>query len=185
MFIVVCPECGKQLSQYAEMCPECGFPIKKFITEHNFTDLDKVMICPKCADVHRSIGAAWLKCRYCNTELIQTDLGKEKWNKFVYDASGEEVDNKQIELAKQYGNDQFDEQMFKTRSNERDERIAMRLIKEPVKTTPLNTPKCPTCGSTNIQKIGTAERVTSVLGLGLFSKKINKTYKCKNCGYTW
>lgn len=52
-------------------------------------------------------------------------------------------------------------------------------------TQPQNVPKCPTCGSTNISKIGTGERVMSVLGLGLLSKKINKTWKCNNCGHTW
>lgn len=49
----------------------------------------------------------------------------------------------------------------------------------------LNKPKCPTCSSTDIQKIGTGERVVSVAMLGIFSKKINKSFKCKNCGYTW
>lgn len=48
-----------------------------------------------------------------------------------------------------------------------------------------NQPKCPTCQSTNIRKIGTGERVASVVGFGIFSKKINKTWKCNNCGYTW
>lgn len=48
-----------------------------------------------------------------------------------------------------------------------------------------NLPKCPTCGSTRIRKIGTGERVASVLGLGILSKKINKTWKCSNCGHTW
>lgn len=46
-------------------------------------------------------------------------------------------------------------------------------------------PKCPTCGSTNIRKIGAGERLTSVATFGLFSKKLNKSFKCKNCGYTW
>lgn len=49
----------------------------------------------------------------------------------------------------------------------------------------LNKPKCPTCQSTDIQKIGTGERIASVAALGIFSKKINKSFKCKNCGYTW
>ena len=48
-----------------------------------------------------------------------------------------------------------------------------------------NKPKCPTCGSTDIKKIGTCERVASVAMIGLFSKKINKSYKCLNCKYTW
>lgn len=48
-----------------------------------------------------------------------------------------------------------------------------------------NIPKCPTCGSTNIKPITGTERATSIIGLGIFSKKINKTYKCLNCKCTW
>lgn len=49
----------------------------------------------------------------------------------------------------------------------------------------LNKPKCPTCGSQNVQKIGGLERAGSVAILGAFSNKINKSFKCNNCGYTW
>lgn len=48
-----------------------------------------------------------------------------------------------------------------------------------------NIPKCPTCGSTNIRKMGGVERGASIAAFGIFSKKINKTFKCGNCGYTW
>ena len=48
-----------------------------------------------------------------------------------------------------------------------------------------NIPKCPTCGSTNIRKISGVERGASILTFGLFSKKINKTFKCQNCGMTF
>lgn len=46
-------------------------------------------------------------------------------------------------------------------------------------------PKCPTCGSTNTRKMGSIERGASILTFGIFSKKINKTFKCNNCGMTW
>ena len=46
-------------------------------------------------------------------------------------------------------------------------------------------PRCPHCKSLNVSKIGAGERIGSVAMLGLFSKKINKSFKCKNCGYTW
>lgn len=46
-------------------------------------------------------------------------------------------------------------------------------------------PKCPTCGSTNIRKMGGVERGVSIAAFGIFSKKINKTFKCCNCGYTF
>lgn len=50
---------------------------------------------------------------------------------------------------------------------------------------PKNIPKCPTCGSSNIHKMGAGERTASILGFGILSKKINKTWKCNNCGHTW
>lgn len=52
-------------------------------------------------------------------------------------------------------------------------------------TQPQNVPKCPTCGSTNVRKMGGVERGASIAAFGIFSKKINKTFKCGNCGYTW
>lgn len=48
-----------------------------------------------------------------------------------------------------------------------------------------NKPKCPTCNSTNVKPISGSERAVSVIGLGLFSKKIGKSYKCLNCKHTW
>lgn len=49
----------------------------------------------------------------------------------------------------------------------------------------VNTPKCPTCGSTNIKKIGTVNRAASVYAAGLASSKMGKQFECKNCGYKW
>lgn len=56
----------------------------------------------------------------------------------------------------------------------------------PAFTQPIDpTPKCPTCGSNVVQKIGAMERGASIVGLGIFSRKINKSFKCKSCGHTW
>ena len=49
----------------------------------------------------------------------------------------------------------------------------------------LNKPKCPICNSVNIKKISGVERVTSIAMMGIFSKKINKSFKCNNCGGTF
>ena len=46
-------------------------------------------------------------------------------------------------------------------------------------------PRCPSCGSTNISKIGLVSRIISTQFLGLASSKIGSTHKCKNCGTTW
>lgn len=45
--------------------------------------------------------------------------------------------------------------------------------------------KCPTCGSKNVSKISALSRGVSIWAWGAFSNKINKTFKCENCGYTW
>lgn len=48
-----------------------------------------------------------------------------------------------------------------------------------------NVAKCPSCGSTNISKIGFVNRTVSVGVFGLASSKIGKTHKCNSCGTTW
>lgn len=60
-----------------------------------------------------------------------------------------------------------------------------KILCVPIKAFERNIPKCPTCNSQNIQKISGLERCTSIIGLGIFSKKINKSFKCNNCGYMW
>lgn len=51
--------------------------------------------------------------------------------------------------------------------------------------TPQNTPKCPTCGSTNVEKISTAKKAFGFAMVGLFSSNLGKTMHCRNCGYKW
>lgn len=45
--------------------------------------------------------------------------------------------------------------------------------------------KCSVCGSTKINKISTANRLTSVFAFGLASSKIGKQYECKSCKHKW
>lgn len=49
----------------------------------------------------------------------------------------------------------------------------------------LNKPKCPTCGSTNIQKISGASKAIGFVAFGLLSKNARSQFKCNNCGYKW
>ena len=45
--------------------------------------------------------------------------------------------------------------------------------------------KCLYCGSENVRKISGTERMMSVLTLGFLSNKINKSFKCNDCGGTF
>lgn len=48
-----------------------------------------------------------------------------------------------------------------------------------------NVPKCPTCGSTNIEKISSFDKAARAVMFGLFSKTARSQFKCTNCGYKW
>ena len=48
-----------------------------------------------------------------------------------------------------------------------------------------NTPKCPTCGSTNIKKISGTRRWIGVGLFGIASSDVGKTRECNDCGYKW
>lgn len=46
-------------------------------------------------------------------------------------------------------------------------------------------PKCPTCGSTNIEKISLGKKAVGASLFGLFSSNVRNTMHCKNCGAKW
>ena len=74
-----------------------------------------------------------------------------------------------------------EEDMFNKRMSDRAKMAHGKAILEEQS----RVPKCPTCHSTNIRKMGGIKRGASIYAFGIFSKKINKTFKCGNCGYTW
>lgn len=188
MGLVICPECNAEVSQYSESCPSCGFPIKNFMEDNKLTDINSVLICPKCSDIYfgfeKEYTAPYLKCRYCNTIVIQTNENSKELFRLFCNSNETTWENKIIELSNKYGNNQFNQEAYDKRQ-EIIEQQNIDRIRKLKKETQQNIPKCPTCGSINIKKIGTGERVTSVGMFGLFSKKINKTFKCLNCKYTW
>lgn len=44
-------------------------------------------------------------------------------------------------------------------------------------------PKCPVCGSPNVQKIHIASKIVDGAMFGLFSKTATSQFECKNCKY--
>jgi len=49
-----------------------------------------------------------------------------------------------------------------------------------------NIPKCPTCQSTDVEKISLKSKVGKVALVGVFAiGKVSKTFKCNACGYQW
>lgn len=48
-----------------------------------------------------------------------------------------------------------------------------------------NKVHCPTCGSTNIEKISLGKKAVGGALFGLFSSNVRKSMHCKSCGYKW
>lgn len=48
-----------------------------------------------------------------------------------------------------------------------------------------NQPKCPTCGSTNIEKISVGKKMKGSFLFGFLSSDVRNTMHCKNCWYKW
>lgn len=139
-------------------------------------------ICPRCLRYHYS--SRYKRCVYCNYEHLITYTFEapddDSWS------SKEDADG-HANADALYGNPEFSEKLYKRRL--RDEHaIEMRhlelqrsQIAEQKKGT--SVPKCPTCGSTNVEKISTAQKALGFALVGLFSSNLGKTMHCKDCGY--
>ena len=128
-------------------------------------------VCPKCGNI--AGGFAGDKCSKCNSTVILTKTTFDE----CMEMSAVEEQQWRKEIAEKYvkSSPLFDSQA-------QNERLAQEA-KEQYETQ--HQVKCPTCQSTNVQRISGLERGVSVAMLGLFSKKINKSFKCNHCGYTW
>ena len=130
--------------------------------------LIKMKICPKCASFKFSP-----TCLTCNVRRVETDTTRDEYWA-MSERQKEELINHYIETLIK---DTYDPEARAYReANEHD--VFWNYV-------PDTSPTCPTCHSRNVQKISGLERGVSVIGSGLTSNKINKTFKCRSCGYTW
>lgn len=185
MALVKCPECGKEnVSDSAEMCPECGYGIKAHF------DL--------------------LKQKQLNQEIYQWKLDnvkmpeKPRKNKFLYGLAILSVIAGLYELfilpviaiimflyawwMYYEGDKQYKREMERYNLALTDfEKYQKEFVREEERRAFVETlkPKCPSCGSTNIQRITTLDRAASFTMVGMASGKIGKQYKCKKCGHMW
>lgn len=154
MSLIICPECGKEISDKATVCIHCGYPIKKVENPHiskkyvymymsnsclsnPFKEFNEhkegVQICPDCGK----------QLEYYETEIIDNNTN------LVIKRSTEES---------------------------QEDSNSMQL---------LNIPKCPTCSSTDVKKIGSISKVAGAVTFGIFSKTAKSQFKCNSCGYKW
>ena len=147
-------------------CTKCGKPLHVY---NNKVPNDKVCTC--CCQIHKKLPVP------------------EKYIDYIYESMPTFND----ELSEEFVNEIlkrapiFDESLswFKRKDELKQKQSENYQKIKAVQQQAANVPKCPTCQSTNIRRMGGVERGASIWTFGLFSKKINKTFKCNNCGYTW
>lgn len=157
MSLINCPECKREISDKAKSCPHCGYELPK--QERLFQGV----FCPRC--LNSGIKISFNMCPYCDVELIDSVYG-----------TVDEIDNFGENHPELKQSPKFSQEAYEKRINYKPNSQEYNFA---------NQIKCPTCQSTNVQKIGTGERVASVAVMGIFSNKINKSFECKSCGYTW
>ncbi len=122
-------------------------------------------------------------CFNCSADHIVKDMGKfesyccPNCNQELFYSNSQEIDEQTGKITNEFI-DAERRNFTQHISDEWRDRVYARAANN-------NIPKCPTCQSTNIRKIGGVERGASIAMFGIFSKKINKTFKCGSCGYTW
>lgn len=184
MSMINCPECGEKISDKAESCPHCGCPQSEFKGAFLKPDKHSMNYCPKCGAIMHGV----FNCSYCGHDLINAEITSHEH--YVKRETGELDDWEKSILDKARQSPEFSEEEYQKRITTGEEPYLDKLrsvyTEEDFKPyVPENAPKCPTCNSTNIEKIGTGERVVSAALFGLFSRKISKTYRCNSCGYMW
>ena len=158
-----------------------------------------LIYCKKCGRIIRNKMKKERICDICGCPMYPVptqylDLEEEDED-IKYDFFGDDMEDKFIEefvkTSPEFDQELFDKRPYiqKKRCQEYNRMLnsheAIRAGADPklaFKNGGQNLPKCPACGSLNIKKIGSVERAASVGLFGLFSKKIGKTFECKNCG---
>ena len=142
--------------------------------------------CKKCGRIVQEDSSGDWKCDYCNNQLFSIPdeylhekckimIKKELKDQFIdeYIKSSPEFD--------QYLFEHRDEDLFNRRRENKAKMDHGKAILEESR----RVAKCPSCGSSNVAKVGLVNRAVSFKLVGFASSKIGKTHKCNNCGTTW
>lgn len=119
--------------------------------------------CEKCG----AVVTLCTKCSYCKTSLIETDILEpdDSYKKEVEQKMQEEIYSKyKIKESPLYN-----EEAVKNRKEQEQQLYKKRYENSSTPYTPIdqNLPKCPTCGSTNVNKISGAKKAAGFITVGI------------------
>lgn len=160
MALIQCPECGGNVSTAAAVCPHCGFPIAVSNPNEN--------ICLIFGEPYDLSDVLTL------LKNVQT-RGDENWllaDRTLCAKRRQALGVKELSAQDFIDMDRIFDKIEKTG-------------KVPPEYPFPDTPRCPTCGSTDIRKLSAATRGVSLGLFGLASKTARSQFVCDNCGYKW
>ena len=170
MALIICQECGKEISSYAKSCPNCGLPIENIEESSTFTvTIQKISILSDKSDIAFYLS----KISNINWTSICKDFKKMP---YVAATGLSEINAKRIKQ-------QLEELGCTVSINEDGGYIKNTISNEEVEDYYLlaETPiRCPRCNSTSIT---TGSRGYSLVwGFIGSGKTVNR---CGKCGYSW
>lgn len=142
--------------------------------------------CDKCGNITDRIESELINPCYCCKKMPLKPIPKKYIDNFRWrDGDGKEAFIE--EIVKTSPNlDQYlfvhKDEMIQSKNDDMNAKMAIgrAFLEEQTRTS-----KCPSCGSTNVSKIGIVNRMVSIGFAGLASSKIGKTHKCNHCGTIW
>lgn len=146
----------------------------KYCYEHGNDKIEGRKRCADCFDAR--MNKQLQTCPICNHEVTPMSIDVIEIDT-ILDISGETSFILAMDELKQKDPIEFQLKMsqFKTQLQQQKGNT----------TTVSNTPKCPTCGSTNIKKISGLAKAGSVAMFGILSRKVHKQWHCNSCGSEW
>ena len=162
MSLIICSECGNNVSEFADKCPNCGCKIEDEIDGHLYT-----IINGEKKDVTYFVKTILNDEHMDVNSLIEFNRKMRK-----------ELDISQTGL--------FEEAIIKCNGAPKEFNCeSMTDFHNRQQSIRSSKPKCPTCGSTNISKISATSKAIGAIGFGLLSKTARSQFKCNKCGYKW
>lgn len=149
---------------YVKMCKQCAVAHKDDIHNGYYEFIrDDIYVCP-----------------ICNSKLIDTTITRDEYLVIINIFNDNSFILSMIKLK------QDDIIEFQSRMSQFKIQIQQQQqIKEKQNSSTSSLPKCPTCQSTNIEKISLTKKAVGGALFGLFSSDVRKTMHCKNCGAKW
>ena len=157
IMLIICPECNKSVSDKAKMCPNCGYPLEE--KESTVCTINNI------------------KYDLQDVLHILPKVGNRDTDVHPFYITGMLRD---LTPLSPQSAEQLAKIILETKSIPQEFK-GMTEIKQPQQ----NMPKCPTCNSTNIQKISATSKAVNTVAFGLLGTKRHKTFHCNNCKYEW